>query len=222
MNANVFETTSCREMPCLCFPSYTHRERSLVLVFCCHHYRDKKLIGWIGDCVLATSRGATGEAHDSKNVTLGRYLGTSPWLRVLGFPFLRVLFPKNVNPFSNPFLWMFLRWLKLHTYCYYLFAEISYGFPCSCVPRNGEPAWISRPRGFIALVPKSRNPEPIVEFAVPGSRERKPETDTPNSGCELNAILSGTLHRQPHILTHPTIPTRTRRPKITFLDDVSG
>jgi hypothetical protein len=45
-----------------------------------------------------------------------------------GFPFLRVPFPKNGNPFSNRFLSMFLRWLKVHTHFDYLFAEICYGF----------------------------------------------------------------------------------------------
>jgi hypothetical protein len=40
-------------------------------------------------------------------------------------------FPKNGNPFPNPFLLMFLRCLKVHTHFYYLFAEIGYGFPRS-------------------------------------------------------------------------------------------
>ena len=37
----------------------------------------------------------------------------------------------------------------------------------SCVPKNGEPAFIFRPGCFKARVPM--NPEPTVEFAFPGS-----------------------------------------------------
>jgi hypothetical protein len=83
-----------------------------------------------------------------------------------------VPFPKNGNPFSNPFLSMFLRWLKVHTHFYYLFAKICYGFR---VPRNEEPAWISRLRCSKARVPKSRNPPGFLEtrnsggFWVPGN-----------------------------------------------------
>jgi hypothetical protein len=57
------------------------------------------------------------------------------------------------------------------TYAFvFLFVSLSIlgvsGFPGSCVPRDGEPAWISRPRCSKARVPM--NPEPTVEFASPG------------------------------------------------------
>jgi len=95
-----------------------------------------------------------------------------------------VSFPRNGNPFSNPFILMFLRCLKVHTHFYNLFAEIGYGFrvprnqiscagpgflgtqnlqrsgfPDCFVPSNSHSTWISQPRFCVPM-----NPEPTVEF----------------------------------------------------------